>query len=462
MEWIHNRGNTTLSELIHTIKSVASSLDRLEIQRQERLRATKGRFNLFTVLLKRHDEVCLHTRYLAHLLDPESFAATTDSQRPRHDLGPLFLKAFLDQVAKSALDHNDEMDRFPDLKTIDPAKVKVRREFHTNSKGNIDILLECPGWGAIAIENKIYANEQEFQIQRYSQFLETKRYENWLVLFLTLDNKKAVSDGGCRYYRISYTNTILPWVEQCLRATYAFVTINQALQQYRDVVCDLTGHRKEMDMKEIEVVVRKYPNIVKHAKDINQVISTIHEEVKKTYEDNLISELHTLRFCLGPLLIEDKIQVRRLTHLDNKELKFLGCQVQIIRDAGNEEFWVCLRSEQSGLQDEDNAKKFINDITDSGLQAVWPPSDKDCCGFSSNNRCTQRIDFKEREWPWGWYLLRYPEIFEDNELADFLNFLKTSETRSTDFLQGLAKTTAQDIEAFVKVVQKICDTRKQG
>lgn len=450
-----------MSELIHTIKSVASSLDRLEIQRQERLRATKGRFNLFTVLLKSHDEVCLHTRYLAHLLDPESFAATTDSQRPRHDLGPLFLKAFLDQIAKSALDHNDKMDHFPELKTIDPTKVKVRREFHTNSKGNIDILLECPGWGAIAIENKIFANEQEFQIQGYSQFLKAKPYKNWLVLFLTLNNKKAGSDGGCPYYRISYTNTILPWVEQCLRATYAFVNINQALQQYRDVVCDLTGHRKEMDMREIEDVVRKHPDIVKHATGINQAISTIREEVKKTYEDNLISELDILGFCLVLLMPEGDAQVRRLMRKNNEDLKFLGCQVQVIRDAVNEEYWVCLRSEQSGLQDEDNAKKFINDLKDCGLQAVWPPSDKDCRGFSSNNGCPQRIEFNER-WPWGWYLLRYPEISHDNELADFLNFLKSSETRSTDFLQGLAKTTAQDIAAFVKVVQEICDTRKQG
>jgi hypothetical protein len=441
-----------LSELIHTIKSVASNLDRLEIQRQERLRATKGRFNLFTVLLKRHDEVCLHTRYLAHLLDTESFAATTDSQRPRHDLGPLFLKAFFAQVAEVALDHNDKMVPLPQLKTIDPTKVQVRREFHTNSKGNIDILIECPGWGAIAIENKIYANEQECQIQGYSQFLEAKPYKNRLVLFLTLDNKKAVSDGGCLYYRISYKNTIIPWVEQCLRATYAFVNINQALQQYRDVVCDLTGHRKEMDMREIEDVVRKHPDIVRHANDINQAISAIREEVMKTYEDNVISELHKLGFCLVPLPPERNLHVRQLMREDNEELKFFGCQVQVIRDADAEEFWVCLRGPQ-----EENAENFVKDLNDCRLKENWPPFNEDPHTVGSIQN-TQRIG-SNTLWPWGWYLLRYPQIGDDNELADFL---KSSETRSTDFLQGLAKTTAQDIESFVKVVQEICDTRKQG
>jgi len=75
--------NQDMVNLTDSMPKLANKVHELSLKREERLKATKGRFNLFTTLLKENDETRLHSRYLFHLLDP---TATHDCARMFFDL----------------------------------------------------------------------------------------------------------------------------------------------------------------------------------------------------------------------------------------------------------------------------------------------------------------------------------------------------------------------------------------
>jgi hypothetical protein len=101
------------------------------------------RFNIFTILRQEDDEVHLHSRFLAELLDPHG----------DHCQDCDLLEAFLHQVG---------VGRFQ-LKNV-----SVRREYR-----DIDILVTNDKQ-AIIIENKIYAQDQERQLERYYNAIRDK------------------------------------------------------------------------------------------------------------------------------------------------------------------------------------------------------------------------------------------------------------------------------------------------
>lgn len=168
---------------------------------------------------------------------------------------------------------------------------KIRTEVSIDD-GRMDILIECAGWGIIAIENKIWAIEQRHQISRYAKHLvqSQKRGEKFLLLYLTLDGKQSREAGEFtgKYYRISYHDHIQTWLDECLRATYQYININQALQQYRSVVSQLIGSSYEnVYMEKVVELLRNHPEIIKNWREINSGI----ERMKLSYWKDFVEEL---------------------------------------------------------------------------------------------------------------------------------------------------------------------------
>jgi hypothetical protein len=259
----------SLRKLATSSGPVARELTALKIQHDAHLKAIKGRFNLFTVLLGIGDETRLHSRWLAHLLDPNS----------SHDCGPLFLKLFLATLRKGVQPHSDDvgLNQLDQLEGFDVDKAEVRRELPIGD-GRIDIQIESPNWGAIVIENKIWAGEQLGQIQRYAEYLKNRR---GVLLYLTPDGKPSDTAGSSAdyYYRISYRDQILQWLEECMRATYQHININQALQQYRNVVSQLTGTSSDNEyMQKVIEILKEHPAIIEHLDDINAAVSKLRED----------------------------------------------------------------------------------------------------------------------------------------------------------------------------------------
>lgn len=118
-------------------------------------------YNLFEILKIRHYEATVHTPFLVNLLSPWG----------RHEQGRLFYEAFINQVV-------DQED--PLLKPLLAGDViEAQGEKYAGSFGDIDIWLKVRFQNkdyCIIIENKIYARDQERQLERYFRYARGERF----------------------------------------------------------------------------------------------------------------------------------------------------------------------------------------------------------------------------------------------------------------------------------------------
>lgn len=185
------------------------------INRTALLRAQLHRpppFNLFTLLRSGSDEVRLHSRYLAFLLNPQG----------AHAAGEKLLQLLLDALNIEGFDCRD---------------VTVEVEYR-----NIDILIRNSKRQAFIIENKIYAQDQEAQLFRYLETLQSEGYQAYPPVYLTLDGRDADTRSclGIDYQRVSYATDILPWLEQCQPWVIREAAVRESLLQYIDLIAKLT------------------------------------------------------------------------------------------------------------------------------------------------------------------------------------------------------------------------------
>jgi hypothetical protein len=272
--------DASLHKLEGGLDPLARELDRLDTEYQTHLKAIKGRFNVFTVLRGIGEETGLHSAWLAYLLDPQA----------KHDCGPLFLELFIKVLQKrGAVSDKGLRDELQELKDFNCAEAAVKKELCIK-QGRIDILIDGRGSGVIAIENKIWANEQAGQLSRYAGDLASKSDKSQkaqLLLYLTPDGKQSTTADAFAdsYRRISYRDHILPWLDECLRETYQYVNINQALQQYRNVVYGIAYGRlpfEEIFMTRIADLIGKHPSIIRHIDEVNVAVEELR---RKCYSD---------------------------------------------------------------------------------------------------------------------------------------------------------------------------------
>jgi len=212
----------------------------------------KNDYNPLTVIRNPHEEVGLHSRFIASLLDPQGL----------HYQKSRFLKLFLEAI---------------DLKgfEFDADTAWVRREHN-----NIDIYI-TDGEKHIIIENKVYAREQDRQIERYIKTIRSEnsdvKGENIYVLYLSLDKKdpspwstgiytikdnKLEADGySVSYKAIKYGGEIRAWIESSkkdiepscfLKNIYHSLcwyqdVIDMLEKNYKGVMVELSNHLKEKE-----------------------------------------------------------------------------------------------------------------------------------------------------------------------------------------------------------------------
>lgn len=174
----------------------------------------KEPFNIFTVLRKESDEVNLHSRFLAALLNHQS-----------SNIGRRNLKDFLLRIGVK-----EKMDG-----------AKIKREYKY-----IDILISDEAKKqAVVIENKIehkHKNECK-QLERYKNTLKGEGYSKIYLRFLTPDGRKPSGDSisGLCYKKISYKEYILPWLKCCQMHAYDEPELRESIKQYIHLIRKLTG-----------------------------------------------------------------------------------------------------------------------------------------------------------------------------------------------------------------------------
>jgi len=258
-------------------------------QEQQKKRGLND-YNILTTVLKAHDEVRLHSRMIASLLDTKG----------KHYQNSLFFQLFLETL--NANDFN-----------IGTSNITVKNEFH-----NIDIYI-TDGSKHIIIENKIYAGDQEHQIKRYIDDIYKLNpqvsSDDILVVYLSIDRDKpslyslddleiikneifnSKNEKLAIYKNMHYKTNVLNWLNNCKNEVQNITNLNEVFEQYIQVVRKITNQYKGkvMTLKdELKKNIEHYrvaEEIIKSMPAMkNEVIGDFFEEVIKKLSEALGEE----------------------------------------------------------------------------------------------------------------------------------------------------------------------------
>lgn len=219
-------------------------------------------FNLFSLLRSSSDEVKLHSRYLAFLLNPQG----------AHNAGHKPLQLLLEVLG---------------IEGFDCSSATVRNEHK-----KIDILVRNRERQAVIIENKIYACDQDEQLTRYNSTILAEGYRAPHTVYLTLEGIDAdkKSSGALNYKRASYRHDILTWLEKCLPLVVREAGVRESLLQYTDLIKQLTSNdQSETYMEKLTQELLKNDNLLL-VKDIQkayiQALITLQIDLWKKVADS--------------------------------------------------------------------------------------------------------------------------------------------------------------------------------
>jgi len=252
------------------------------LQDQQRQRGLNN-YNLLTAVLSPSDEVRLHSRMLYSLLNPNG----------KHFQGSLFLESFLKML---------EFDDFE--MNLDNCIVKKEYE-------NIDLYIS-DGNRHIIIENKIYAGDQEAQIERYIEIIkkENPKAEGLAVVYLSLDReepteyslgtlkvngKMLVDDHGhghaiSHFRSIHYKKEIMAWLEQCRHEVQNITNLNHAIEQYMDVVRMINNEYKGKAMS-LTDYLKDNKELYQMALAVSKAMPKVRELMAEEFFMSVITEL---------------------------------------------------------------------------------------------------------------------------------------------------------------------------
>jgi len=257
------------------------------LKRAEEIKFLKGEaFNIFTVLNIESDEVNLHNRFLAELLDPKG----------SHQLGSVFLNLFFNYILDSkTLSLTDEKKEI--IISMQSSTNHVVTEYWLGTKntvelngGSLDICIISPS-GQIRIENKIYAGDQHSQIARYCHDHTSKRN---IVLYWNLFGTDASSESqlemkkGSDYFILSHYTDTLNWLDLCIKEASNFPILRETIKQYHLLIQKLTYQNQSSQMKNelIQLLLENKENYLA-AKNISEHLIQAQQSIYTNILDNL-------------------------------------------------------------------------------------------------------------------------------------------------------------------------------
>lgn len=223
-------------EVISKLKEFSKDFDK--IRKQE------NRFNIFEVMGVESKEVTLHSNFLAYLLSPIS----------NHGKGSLFLELFLKQ-AKQLESIKENVNR---AEVVPEYSLKRADDVY----GRIDLFIKVSENISVVIENKIYAYDQERQLERYKDGL-SKEYEYVYIIYLTLDGRDPDEYTSGKLEKkdvicLSYKENILNWLADCLKEMIFDAELRETVRQYIAVIKKIINQSKGSEIiMEYAKVLRK-------------------------------------------------------------------------------------------------------------------------------------------------------------------------------------------------------------
>lgn len=256
---------------IQALLSQISAIIESDKKIQEGRRSRGEKFNVFSVLGLYSQEVQLHSRIMAELLNIHG----------DHGMKDAFLNALIQVTGITDLGFNA-------MSCVTQTECYIGVKTDTNG-GRIDLLLTSDN-KAIIIENKIYAGDQDNQLLRYHNNAR-KKYKTFRLLYLTLDGKDpSLSSLGneskeVQYICISYKKHIKHWLERCIEISARQPLVRETLVQYLSIINHLTHQDMDISKKQevIKTILCNYVSaeqVYNHFEEAkSQLLSSIKERV---------------------------------------------------------------------------------------------------------------------------------------------------------------------------------------
>jgi hypothetical protein len=244
------------------------------IAHTKQVKKLKGEnFNLFKILRAETAETTTHSNFIAELLNPHG----------SHDLGSKPLQYFLQTL---------QIDVDQDL-----SYVKVFTEYHIGNidtknatGGRIDILLKFPNGTTYCIENKIHADDQYQQIQRYCNYNKPNNKVFYLTLTGNIPKKKSKKDlvPDSDFFIISYQDHILNWLLHCLKDATNHPILRESIKQYIILIKKLTNTLDKTEQIKLRTLIFDY---LEEAEYIASNLSRAVLDTKNCFREVLMKRL---------------------------------------------------------------------------------------------------------------------------------------------------------------------------
>lgn len=266
------KSHSMMDTSVQSLESMLKAIER-QMSYQRDLHRIKGEtFNIFSILDLKTNEVRTHSRFLAELLDPHG----------SHLMGDIFLKAFLRKI-----DYKKPFNT-ASAELILEKGIGVKT---LSSGGIIDILIKDCGGNTIAIENKIYAGDQENQIVRYYNYNRSRNTVYYLTLNGSEPSIEAKGDlkSDQDFYLISYGQHIKEWLHRCQEIAVDVPQVREGIKQYYLLIKNLTN----LMINPNDIIIR---NLLFDYAESSQFIAdnfqSIKNEIKETFRNEVAAKLN--------------------------------------------------------------------------------------------------------------------------------------------------------------------------
>ncbi len=263
-----------IEDILNVVKSKLDIHNQFKKEYDKQLAFDFSLFNFFSI-----DENKV-SKILAYFLD----------EKQNHGQGNLFLNEFVKTF------YNEEID-------TEGSRITCEKTIEENRR--IDIYIELNGL-TIAIENKIWADDQHNQIKDYADFLEKQSNRNYLLLYLNpygyeptdksikLKTKERLVTGG-KFKVISYQNDIINLINNWLIICEAD-NVSYFLKEFKKYLQIKFLGKNTLNMSKdlriiiennktaVQVLVKEYRNIE------NEIVNKLNSVGKKLDE-----QLHKIR-----------------------------------------------------------------------------------------------------------------------------------------------------------------------
>ncbi|MEI8048908.1 MAG: PD-(D/E)XK nuclease family protein [Bacteroidota bacterium] len=262
---------------ISRVEQLLNETSRIVAHQKEKEILKGEKFNVFTILRMESKENATHSAFLCELLNPIG----------THLKGNVFLELFLQTIGN---------------KGVDLSSVKVKTEHYIGPRndvdktgGRIDIYIWDKFGNCISIENKIYAGDQPFQVQRYVNHNKARNKVFYLTRYGTEPSPASKGDlkSESDFFIISYKKHIAEWLQLCMKEAVDIPILRETIKQYLLLIKKITFTMSHSEEKELfDIILRHHEESSIIAANFTSAVGNLLEKIRQTVFLQLIERLN--------------------------------------------------------------------------------------------------------------------------------------------------------------------------